>query len=261
MPTRDSAPIGAPCWVDLMTPDAKRSRAFYTELFGWSAEEPDEQFGGYFNYTKDGARIAGCMQDESATGPRVWSIYLATDDAEKTIEAAVANGGQVHVAPMAVGDLGSMAIIVDPAGAVIGLWQPGAHPGFQEYAEPNAPAWFELHTRAYDEAVRFYREVFRVEPRTEADSPDFRYTVLTAGGEDVAGIMDASGYLPEGAPPQWKVYFQVADVDAAIDQAVALGGAVVDPAQDTPYGRLAELTDAVGVSFKLSGPNVSTSAG
>ncbi|MDQ6614274.1 MAG: VOC family protein, partial [Actinomycetota bacterium] len=38
MPTRDTAPIGAPCWVDLMTSDTERSRAFYCELFGWTAE-------------------------------------------------------------------------------------------------------------------------------------------------------------------------------------------------------------------------------
>jgi predicted enzyme related to lactoylglutathione lyase len=41
-----------------MTSDADRSRAFYGELFGWVAEEPNPDFGGYFNFTKDGVRIA-----------------------------------------------------------------------------------------------------------------------------------------------------------------------------------------------------------
>ncbi|MGH3888170.1 MAG: hypothetical protein ACRDSZ_16670 [Pseudonocardiaceae bacterium] len=40
MPTRDTAPIGAPCWVDLLTSDTGRSRAFYCQLFGWTAQEP-----------------------------------------------------------------------------------------------------------------------------------------------------------------------------------------------------------------------------
>ncbi len=44
MPTRDSAPIGSPCWVDLMTSDTERSRSFYGLLFGWKAEGP--QWGG-----------------------------------------------------------------------------------------------------------------------------------------------------------------------------------------------------------------------
>lgn len=61
MPTRDTAPIGAPCWIDLMTSDTERSRAFYCELFGWTAEQPAEEFGGYFYFSSDGVRVAGCM--------------------------------------------------------------------------------------------------------------------------------------------------------------------------------------------------------
>src|SRR5947209_5188486 len=100
MPTRDTAPIGAPCWVDLMTSDTDRARAFYTELLGWGVEEPNAEFGGYFNFTKDGAWIAGGMgrmPDAPAELPDAWSVYLATDDAEKTVGAATDNGAQVIV--------------------------------------------------------------------------------------------------------------------------------------------------------------------
>src|SRR4051794_17082862 len=89
MPTRETAPIGAPCWVDLMTSDTSRSRDFYCGLFGWTAEEPNVDFGGYFNFTKDGNRVAGCMASQPGQGmPDVWSVYLATDDASKTVELA-----------------------------------------------------------------------------------------------------------------------------------------------------------------------------
>jgi len=80
MPTRDTAPIGAPCWIDLMTSDTERSRAFYCELFGWTAEPSAEEFGGYFNFAKDGVRVAGCMASRSDV-PDLWSVYLTTDDA------------------------------------------------------------------------------------------------------------------------------------------------------------------------------------
>jgi len=33
MPTRDTAPLGAPCWIDLMTSDPDKRKAFYGELF------------------------------------------------------------------------------------------------------------------------------------------------------------------------------------------------------------------------------------
>ena len=58
MPKRDVAPIGAPCWVDLLTADPERAKAFYGELFGWTAEAAGEEFGGYITFSKDGVRIS-----------------------------------------------------------------------------------------------------------------------------------------------------------------------------------------------------------
>ncbi len=251
MPTRDTAPIGAPCWVDLMTSDTERSRAFYCELFGWTAEEPNAEFGGYFNFSKDGVRLAGCMASQPNSGPDVWSVYLATDDARKTAETAAANGGQVPYAPMDVGDLGTMAIITDPGGASIGAWQPGRHKGFGLLGEPATPSWFELHTRDYETAVGFYRDVFRWDTHAVSDTPEFRYTTLADGDSWLAGIMDASGVLADGVPAHWSVYFGVADTDAALAKAVELGGSIVQAAEDTPYGRLATATDPTGAEFKL----------
>src|SRR5450432_383090 len=161
MPTRDSAPIGAPCWVDLMTTDVEGSRAFYGELFGWTSEEPNEQFGGYFTFSKDGVQVAGGMASQPGMGvPNVWSIYLASDDAAKTLEAVTANGGQIYAEAIQVMDLGTMAVAADPGGAAIAVWQPGSHKGFGIFAEVGAPSWFELLTRDYATSVDFYREVF-----------------------------------------------------------------------------------------------------
>src|SRR4051794_27353684 len=118
MPLRDAAPVGAPCWVDLYTSDPDKARAFYGQLFGWTSEGPNAEFGGYFNYSKDGVLVAGCMKNDGSTGaPDAWGVHLATDDAQGTADAAAANGGQVHVPPMAVGDLGTMVLMADPGGA------------------------------------------------------------------------------------------------------------------------------------------------
>ncbi|MDQ1443984.1 MAG: uncharacterized protein QOI20_448 [Acidimicrobiaceae bacterium] len=258
MPTRETAPLGAPCWVDLMTSDAARSRAFYAELFGWTADEPVAEFGGYFNFAKDGIRVGGGMPRDPAADaglPDVWSVYLATDDAAKTAEMALANGGQVHVEPMAVADLGTMLLLGDAGGAAIGAWQPNQFPGFGIVAEIGAPSWFELHTRDYAAAVDFYRSVFRWDTEVISDTPEFRYTVLKQGDTMFAGIADAGAYLPDGVPSHWSVYFGVDDTDAALAKVVELGGAIVTPAEDTPYGRLATATDPTGAQFKLVAPN------
>lgn len=261
MPTRETAPIGAPCWVDLMTSDAERSRAFYSELFGWTAEEPNPEFGGYFNFAKDGVRVAGGMPNQQAGMPDVWSVYLATDDAAKTLELAAANGGQVLVQAMPVADLGIMGFVTDSGGAHIGLWQPGLHKGFGNVAEAGAPSWFELHTRDYAAAVDFYRNVFHWDTNVEGDTPEFRYTTMKHGEDRYAGVMDASGFLPEGVPAHWAVYFGVDDADAALAKIVALGGSIVMPAEDTPYGRLATAADPTGAQFKLVAPNEAMPAG
>ena len=63
--------------------------------------------------------------------------------------------------------------------------------------------------------------------------------------------MDASGFLPEGVPSNWQIYFGAEDVDAALARVVELGGSVVQGAEDTPYGRLAQVADPTGVPFRL----------
>jgi predicted enzyme related to lactoylglutathione lyase len=256
MPARETAPNGAPCWVDLMTSDVERSKAFYTQVFGWTAEEANEDFGGYFNFTRDGVRVAGCTPHQPEMGaeagvPDVWSIYLATDDAAKTVEAATANGGEVQVPAMQLEDLGTMAVVGDPTGASIGIWQPGSHKGFGVITEDGAPSWFELHTRDYDAAVSFYRDAFSWDTQVASDTPELRYTLLVDGEEQLAGIVDVSDWAPEGVPAQWKVYFGADDADATLAKVVELGGTITQPAEDTPYGRLATATDPMGAEFKL----------
>ncbi|MGH9225560.1 MAG: VOC family protein [Acidimicrobiales bacterium] len=259
MPARETAPNGAPCWVDLMTSDVEGSRRFYGELFGWTSDEPNTDFGGYFNFHKEGTMIAGGMPTMGEGGPTdVWSVYLKTDDARKTFEVATAEGAQVLSEPMDVAEFGTMAVIADPTGAAIGIWQPDTHQGFGVLGEPGTPAWFELHTRDYPTAVAFYRTAFGWDAQTMSDTPELRYTVQSDGEDQLAGIMDASSFLPEGVPAYWAVYFAVADVDAALAKTMELGGSIVQPAEDTPYGRLATAVDPSGGVFKLMGPNAAS---
>ena len=255
MPKRDTAPTGAPCWIELFTSDPDKTIPFYSELFGWTVDDPGPDYGGYKNFVKDGVRVAGCMRNDGQSGiPDMWSIYLASEDAKETVDRAASNGGQVVVPAMDVMALGTMAVLSDAGGAGIGVWQSGEHRGFGVINEPGAPSWFELHTRDYDRALDFYRTVFGWQTRTEADTPEFRYTTMVVGDEQYAGVMDASAFLPEGVPANWTVYFASADVDATLARAVDLGGAITMPAEDTPYGRLAQATDPTGAMFKLQQP-------
>lgn len=252
MPERDPAPTGAPIWIDLFTSDPAKSRAFYGELMGWTSEEPNPDFGGYFNFSKGDGLVAGGMLNDGTAGvPDGWNVYLRVADAEATVAKATAHGGAVIVPAMAVADLGSMAVISDAGGAAIGMWQPGTHKGIGLIGEPGTPAWFELHTRDYAASVQFYKDVFGWDAHTMSDTDEFRYTTLGEGDAAAAGIMDSSGFLPEGVPAHWAVYLRVADTDAAVKTAVELGGALVMPAEDTPYGRIAMVSDPTGAHFRV----------
>ena len=257
MTTRQHAPNGAPCWADLSTADVEGARRFYSELFGWEAQAPSPEFGGYFMFTRDGVPVAGGMGPMGdMPGRNLWQVYLASADIEATLKTAAAEGAEIVSPPMAVADLGKQAIIVDPTGANLGIWQPVEFPGFTVLSEPGTPSWFELHTRDHARAVAFYRATFSWATTVAGDDDSFRYTTAASpdGGEDVAGVMDAKSFLPEGVPSHWSVYWEVADAGEAADRAKALGGSVTAGPDDTPYGVLATCLDPAGAQFKLRTP-------
>lgn len=258
MPHVDGMPPGHPCWIDLTTSDPAASRAFYESLLGWTSEGSGPEYGGYVNFSLDGTLVAGCMDKASMPDggggvPDTWSVYLAVEDATATAEAITANGGTVVVPPMEVPRLGIMGVAIDPTGAAIGFWQALAHTGFGVVAEPNAPGWFELFTRDHATSVAFYETVFGWDTFSTGDTDELRYATLGKDEEAAAGIMDATAFLPEGVPDHWSVYFAVPDTDAAVETAVGLGATMAQGPDDTPYGRLATLTDPTGAAFKLIG--------
>jgi predicted enzyme related to lactoylglutathione lyase len=245
---------GAPCWTDLATSDLEGAERFYGEVLGWSAQHMGPNFGGYVNFLVDGDPVAGMMGNSAESGfPDAWTLYLACADARATVQAARDAGAEVVIEATDVMDLGVMALVRDVAGASIGLWQAGTFPGFQARGRAGAPVWHELHTRDHAGSVRFYEQAFGWKTSVMSDTDEFRYTVLVDdAGTELAGIMDASAYQPAGTRALWQTYWGAADVDAALATVERLGGKVLEPAQDTPFGRLARAADPTGATFKLS---------
>jgi len=253
MTTRDHAPLGAPCWTDLWTSDVDGSRRFYSELFGWEAQEPSAEFGGYFMFVRDGMPTAGGMGDMGdMKANNAWKVYLHTDDIDRVLKEVASQGGGVESPAMAVADLGSQAVFTDPTGAGLGAWQPGTFPGFVVLGEPGAPSWFELHTNDFAKAVSFYQSAFHWETTNIGDTDEFRYAVMRnpEGDGELAGIMDNSSF-PGSPASAWSVYWHVDDVRSSLGKVTKLGGSVVDKAEDTPYGTLATAKDPFGAQFKL----------
>ena len=250
--TETMRPDGAPCWMDLRSSDPDRAREFYGSLFGWTAHETGPQFNNYVNFQLDGELAAGMVANDPAMGqPDAWTTYFTASHAGVTARAIVAEGGQVPFGPHPVADIGLMAVAIDLAGTPFGLWQDV--PDRREFAQvrPGAASYHELHTNKYDDVVAFYGTVFGREVRTVGDTDEFRYSQLLADdGSPVAGVMDYSLFEPD--VHEWVCYFGSADVDATVDRVERLGGAVLQPAMDTPYGRLARVADPTGAVFHLT---------
>jgi predicted enzyme related to lactoylglutathione lyase len=246
MTDKSSYQHGEPTWIDLGTPDMDRSRAFYGELFGWTAPPGREEFGGYTNFEQDGKLVAGLMPLMSPDMPPVWSTYIRVDDADKVATLVTDNGGTVIAPPMDVATLGRMAVFADPVGAVIGVWQPGEHLGAERIDSEGTLTWVELQTRDQARSHPFYAAVFGWEAK---ETPD--YTEYQLHGRSVAGCMTMPDMVPAQVPSYWMPYFAAGDPDAKAEQAAALGATVLVPAMDFPGGRFAVVQDPHGSTFGL----------
>jgi predicted enzyme related to lactoylglutathione lyase len=256
VPIRNSAPLGAPTWIDLATSDTDRAQQFYGTVFGWTFEAAGPEYGGYINAFKDGRSVAGLMlNDPQWEMPDSWTTYLHTADVKATLAKAIAAGATTcaePAEPMEIKDKGWMGLLVDPTGAFFGLWQPTGHQGFEVVNEDGAPVYHQLTTRDYAKALDFYSEVFGWQTETVSDIDEFRYSTASFDGDPLVGVMDGSRDLAEGVPSNWFYFLGAEDVDKTVQSVKDNGGSVIRDAEDTPYGRLAAVADLTGAGFNLS---------
>ena len=119
------------CWHDLAAADAPAAVRFYGAVFGWSAAVQRAN-GGSFLRLRSGRRDVGSLYplgraQLDAGVPSHWTSYVRVDDVEAAARRAHDAGGRVLVAPFAVEGTASIAVIGDPAGAALGLWQDPPH--------------------------------------------------------------------------------------------------------------------------------------
>jgi uncharacterized protein len=248
MSQRNGYRHGVPCWVDTWQGDGEAAAGFYSKLLGWEAARGDE----YSMFRLRGRDVAGL--GEEAVEPTAWTTYVQVDDADAATARVSEAGGSVLREPFASLDGGRIAIVADPAGAALGLWQLGEHRGAQLVNEPGAWAMSVLHTTDAQTAPAFYGAVFGWETEAFGPATMFRLPGFV-GGEpqqpvprDVVAVMVPAA----GGPPRWTPDFWVADADAAASRARELSGAVLAPPAETGAGRTAVLADPAGAVFTVS---------
>ena len=244
---------GEPVWLELQTTDMAKAKAFYGSLFGWEFADSGADFGHYHMVACAGKVIGGAMtKDPTMTFPDSIAVYLSAADVDATVAAASEHGATVVVPPMQVGDQGKMAFLIDPTKGAVGLWQGQDLTGFEGMQTPGAPCWFELMTNDYATAVAFYRDVFEwdVHPMGPQGG-QWQYSTLGQDAGAKAGICDASAYVAADGVSFWRVYYGAASCDATVEKLIALGGRLLDGPTDTPFGRIATVTDDQGAMFQL----------
>ncbi len=260
-------PSGVPSWIDIEQPDPEAAQEFYGGLFGWTFTRISAQGAAPYLVARLGGRdVAGIAMAETA--PATWNTYIAVDDAGAAAERVSASGGEVVSGPVDVGEAGRMVICRDPEGAAFRLWQAGRHPGAQVVNEAGSWNFSDLHTDR-PEAIGFYADLFG----WSIEDLGFATLVRRAGYGDhleatvdpgirarqervVAppGFEDAIGWvapLEPGGTPHWHVTFAVADRDATVAAAPALGAQVL-ASEDTQWTRTGLIRDPQGAIFTAS---------
>lgn len=109
-------------WRELWARDAAAMAGFYAVVGGVTphqaapeGSEPDWHLlaGGYPR--------AGIVQEATEDLPSAWLHYVRVDDLDAALSRASGNGGEVVMAPDPAVRGGTVAIIVDPLGAALGL--------------------------------------------------------------------------------------------------------------------------------------------
>ncbi|WP_424217419.1 VOC family protein (plasmid) [Streptomyces sp. BI20] len=240
-----------------MVPDQQAALDFYRDLFGWQGEVGPPETGGYAVCSLKGQPVAGVMAAMNPDGsvpdpmpPAVWTTYLASDDLDATLRAVGDAGGRVEVPAMDVMDIGRMAVVADPSGAVFGLWQARAFTGAGIVNEPGALIWNELHSNDRAGADAFYRAVLPITTAPAEMAGAEGYLELRVDGRTVGGLTDLA-HMPQETPSHWLTYFCVDDTDSVTAAAVRAGGTVLAPPFDMPVGRMSVLADPQGAVFAV----------
>jgi predicted enzyme related to lactoylglutathione lyase len=248
MGERTSYPPGTFSWAELATSDAEAAKTFYAGLFGWDYQDNPIGDGQVYSMAlRDGHSVAALFSSDQ---PPHWNCYVTVESVDAVAERAGGLGANVMMEPFDVMDVGRMAVIADPTGAALCMWEPRASIGATLVNTPGAMTWNDLVTPDPEGAARFYGELFGW--TTEEVPGAGGYRVIKNGERSNGGIMPLDpGRMGPDTPPNWMPYFGHDDVHRVVEEVGGLGGQVFNGPLQMPQGSIAVLGDPQGAVFAV----------
>ena len=187
---------------------------------------------------------------ENKEHPPAWNSYVNVVSADESAQRAQENGATVIAPAFDVMDVGRMAVIADPAGASLCLWQAGKTIGATIRGENNTLCWNELMTPDIETAREFYKTLFGWNLKV---SPE--YTEIDLGSTGIGGMMHITPEM-KGMPTAWTPYICVSDADACVEKIKSAGGKIYMGPHEIPnVGRFAVCADPQGAMFNIINPS------
>lgn len=261
MTSIDHSASGVPCRIDSFQPDPAAAVAFYGALLDWTFDPPlaHPGLGPIWNARLEGKVVASIGQAAEGQPTAAWTTAVSVGDVEATTALAETHGATVLLPPTPAAPDGRLSLLLDPTGAVIGLWEPGENAGAELKNVAGAWAMSALHTPSVDAAAAFYGAVlgWRLDQSTPGPLGLFRLPGHVRPHPEPGQPADLVAIVVpigpgEPTPPHWSVGVLTTDLDATIARATALGGQVLFGPVDTPTTRSAAIADPQGGVLSLN---------
>lgn len=239
-------------WYELMTTDMDAAERFYTAVVGWRAEP----FSGAMPYTvlHSGERgVGGIMKVPNDSLSPAWVGYVKANDIDAQVDGLRKAGGSIHRPPFDIPNVGRIAVVADPQGAMFMLLQPnGPDQPAPPQRAPGHIGWHELYANDWNGALDFYSGLYGWTKLEEHDMGDMgKYVLYGVDGEMNGGMMNRPPQVPF---PCWVFYFNVGSIDDAAKRVTDNGGTVVMGPMEVPGGDwVLQGMDPQGAHFALLG--------
>jgi predicted enzyme related to lactoylglutathione lyase len=248
---------GSFCWIELSTNDQHAAKSFYSSLFGWEANDipmgPNEAYTIFKLQGGDVSAACTLRPDQRSQGvPPHWLLYVAADNADAAANRAAQAGGKVLAPAFDVMDVGRMAVLQDPTGAVLCVWQAKRHVGVTVTDVDGTLCWADLSTPDQTRAGKFYSDLFGWKLTGDTDDDPPSEYLHIQNGEDFIGGIPPAAHRDANTPAHWLPYFLVSNCDASAAKAKQLGAKFyLEPMTMENVGRFGVLADPQGAVFAI----------